>query len=74
MYPHKIDLPDVFLNTNNSIISEVFGFNNNVTTGKRNCIYWVPAETRLDTYKSRRFLGIVMQWFDQLATWRKILW
>ena len=27
----KRDLPDVFLNTYNPIISEVFGFNNNVT-------------------------------------------
>ncbi len=33
--------PDVFLNTNNPIISEVFGFNNNVTIGNRNCIYYV---------------------------------
>jgi hypothetical protein len=30
------------LNTNNPIISaEVFGFNNNVTMGNRNCIYYV---------------------------------
>jgi len=26
---------------NNPIISEVFGFNNNVTMGNRNCIYYV---------------------------------
>ncbi len=37
----KRALPDVFLNTNNPIISEVFGFNNNVTMGNRNCIYYV---------------------------------
>jgi len=38
---NKRALPDVFLNTNNPIISEVFGFNNNVTMGNRNCIYYV---------------------------------
>jgi hypothetical protein len=37
----KRTLPYVFLNTNNPIISEVFGFNNNVTMGNRNCIYYV---------------------------------
>jgi len=37
----KKALPDVFLNTNNPIISEVFGFNNNVTMENRNCIYYV---------------------------------
>jgi hypothetical protein len=44
-YPFTMEskraLPDVFLNTNNPIISEVFGFNNNVTMGNRNCIYYV---------------------------------
>jgi len=34
-------LPDVFLITNNSTVSEVFGFNNNVTMGNMNCIYYV---------------------------------
>jgi hypothetical protein len=37
----KRALPDVFLNTNNPIISEVLGFNNNVTMGNMNCIYYV---------------------------------
>jgi hypothetical protein len=38
---NKRALPDVFLNTNNPIISKVFGFNINVTMGNRNFIYYV---------------------------------
>jgi hypothetical protein len=44
-YPFTMEskraLPDVFLNTNNPIISEVFGFNNNVAIGNRYCIHYV---------------------------------
>jgi hypothetical protein len=37
----KRALPDVFLNTNNTTVSEVYGFNNNVEMGNRNCVYYV---------------------------------
>jgi hypothetical protein len=32
---------DLFLNTNNPVISKIFGYNNNVMMGNRNCIYYV---------------------------------
>ena len=37
----KRSLPDLFLNTNNATVSEIFGYNNNVAMGNRNCIYYV---------------------------------
>jgi hypothetical protein len=32
---------DLFLNTNNPVISKIFGYNNNVMMGDHNCIYYV---------------------------------
>jgi hypothetical protein len=37
----KRHVSDLFLNTNNPIVSNIFGYNNNVTMGNRNCIYYV---------------------------------
>ncbi len=37
----KRHVPDLFLNTNNPVISKIFGYNNNVKMGNRNCIYSV---------------------------------
>ncbi len=37
----KRHVSDLYLNTNNPIVSNIFGYNNNVTMGKRNCIYYV---------------------------------
>jgi hypothetical protein len=48
-------LPDVFLNTNNPIISEVFGSNNNVTMGNRNCIYFVTLYNTKGNQKEEQF-------------------
>jgi hypothetical protein len=31
------DIADVFLNTNNPVVSQIFGYNNNVAMGNRNC-------------------------------------
>ncbi len=73
-YPFTMEskraLPDVFLNTNNPIISEVFGFNNNVTIGNRNppesggfrgkywnsCSTGIPAKKSCDSEKKQEFL------------------
>ncbi len=51
----KRALLDVFLNTNNSIILEVFGFNNNVTMGNRNCIYYVTLYNAKRNRKEEQF-------------------
>jgi hypothetical protein len=44
-YPFTMDTKrhvlDLFLNTNNPVISKIFGYNNNVIMGNRNCIYYV---------------------------------
>jgi hypothetical protein len=44
-YPFTLEtkrhVSDLFLNTNNPIITKIFGYNNNVTIGNRNCIYYV---------------------------------
>jgi hypothetical protein len=37
----KRDIADVFFNTNNPVVSQLFGYNNNVAMGNRNCIYYV---------------------------------
>jgi len=37
----KRDTADVFLNTNNPVVSQIFGYNNNVAMGNHNCIYYV---------------------------------
>jgi len=37
----KRDITDVFLNTNNPVVSQIFGYNNNVAMGNHNCIYYV---------------------------------
>jgi hypothetical protein len=58
-YPFTMEskraLPDVFLNTNNPIISEVFGFNNNVTMGNRNCIYYVTLYNTKGNQEEEQF-------------------
>jgi hypothetical protein len=51
----KRALPDVFLNTNNPIISEVFGFNNNVTMGNRNCTYYVTLYNTKGNQEEEQF-------------------
>jgi hypothetical protein len=51
----KSALPDVLLNTNNPIISEVFGFNNNVTMGNRNCIYYVTLYNTKGNQEEEQF-------------------
>jgi hypothetical protein len=35
----KRHVSDLFLNTNNPIVSNIFGNSNNITMGNRNCIY-----------------------------------
>jgi hypothetical protein len=37
----KRDIANVFLNTNNPVVPQIFGYNNNVAMGNRNCIYYV---------------------------------
>jgi hypothetical protein len=37
----QLHIVNLFLNTNNPIISKIFGYNNNVTMGNHNCIYYV---------------------------------
>jgi hypothetical protein len=58
-YPFTMEskraLPDVFLNTNNPIILEVFGFNNNVTMGNRNCIYYVTLYNTKGNQEEEQF-------------------
>jgi hypothetical protein len=43
------------LNTNNAIISEVFGFNNNVTMGNRNSIYYVTLYNTKGNQEEEQF-------------------
>jgi hypothetical protein len=44
-YPFTLEtkrhVSDLFLNTNNPIITKLFGYNNNITIGNHNCIYYV---------------------------------
>jgi len=51
----KRALPDVSLNTNNPIILEVFGSNNNVTMGNRNCIYYVTLYNTKGNQEEEQF-------------------
>jgi hypothetical protein len=62
MEPKK-SLLDVLLYTNNSTVSEIFGFINNVAMGNMNCIYYVTLyNTKEISMKNNfPFCGIVQQ-------------
>jgi hypothetical protein len=51
----KRSLPDVFLNTNNSTVSEIYGYNNNVAMGIRNCIYYVTLYNTKGNQQEEQF-------------------
>jgi hypothetical protein len=51
----KRSLPDVFLNTNNSTVSEIYGYNNNVAMGNRNCIYYVTLYNTKGNQQEEQF-------------------
>jgi hypothetical protein len=48
-------MADLFLNTNNPVVSNIFGFNNNVNMGNRNCIFYVTLYTRKGTQNEEQF-------------------
>jgi hypothetical protein len=48
-------LADMFLNTNNPVVSNIFGFNNNVAMGNRNCIFYVTLYTTKGTQNEEQF-------------------
>jgi hypothetical protein len=46
---------DVFLNTNNSTVSKIFGYNDNVAMGNRNCIYYVTLYNTKGNQEEKQF-------------------
>ena len=48
-------LTDMFLNTNNPVVSNIFGFNNNVAMGNRNCIFYATLYTTKGTQNEEQF-------------------
>ena len=51
----KRHVPDLFLNTNNPVISKIFGYNNNVMMGNRNCIYYVTLYNTKGNQEEEQF-------------------
>jgi len=49
------DIADVFLNTNNPVVSQIFGYNNNVAMGNRNCIYYVTLYSTKGNSEEEQF-------------------
>jgi len=58
-YPFTIEskrhVSDLFLNTNNPVISNFFGYNNNVLIGNCNCIYYVTLYNTKGNQKEEQF-------------------
>ena len=58
-FPFTLDprreLPDVYLNTHNVTVSEIFGYNNNVAMGNRNCIYYVTLYSTKGNQEEEQF-------------------
>jgi hypothetical protein len=48
-------MADLFLNTNNPVVSNIFGFNNNVNMGNRNFIFYVTLYTTKGTKNEEQF-------------------
>jgi hypothetical protein len=46
---------DLFLNTNNPVISKIFGYNNNVMMGNCNCIYDVTLYNTKGNQEEEQF-------------------
>jgi len=51
----KRQISDLYLNTNNPVVSKIFGYNNNVTTGNRNCIYYVTLYNTKGNQEEEQF-------------------
>jgi len=51
----KRHIPDLFLNTNNPFVSKIFGYNNNVMMGNRNCIYYVTLYNTKGNQEEEQF-------------------
>jgi hypothetical protein len=51
----KRSLQDVFLNTSNPTVSEIYGYNNNVAMGNRNCIYYVTLYNTKGNQQEEQF-------------------
>jgi hypothetical protein len=51
----KRQVCDLYLNTNNPVISNIFGYNNNVTMGNRNCIYYVTLYNTKGNLEEEQF-------------------
>jgi hypothetical protein len=54
MVPRR-HVADLFLNTNNPVVSRIFGFNNNVNMGNINCIFYVTLYTTKGTQNEEQF-------------------
>jgi hypothetical protein len=48
-------IPDVFMNTHNAIVALLLGYNNNVTSGNRDLIYYVTLYNTKGTQDEERF-------------------
>jgi hypothetical protein len=51
----KRDIADVFLNTNNPVVSQIFGYINNVAMGNHNCIYYVTLYSTKGNLEEEQF-------------------
>jgi hypothetical protein len=51
----KRHVSDLFLNTNNPVISKIFGYSNNVLIGNRNCIYYVTLYNTKGNQEEEQF-------------------